>query len=465
MSEVETWFRNPSLYIRELVEVPEARRIIWDRGLLIKKRIDPWKHASLYFDVNDNWQVMVCGEQGTALLDKDHDMTRPKAVFPTWVYGEDDLEVLEDMIANPVGEDEKLCRTRGEPDEVPVYGQEHRVILTNLPKFSMGSSKTLIRTIREIVEDYPDSGVKIHIHGLYSFNGIFSQGFYAGDYEARSNAALGNIVLPTGKLIKAGRYGGAVHWINLMDMSVAEMKVPRNRCIFAIKSFLWAGHYWAKDLNFKTVGAVNVDPRQKALQSHRGARVILGNPKENKPQPGDLVVCNSCSLQDKCKYFREGAVCSLPESEISVLADYFKSRDSSRIIDALGTVLGAQAKRLEKGIELEEEYGEMDPEVTKQMNALFNNGVKLAKLIDPMLSKPGVQINLGSSAIKSNSNPRQLVKHAMQALEDSGISKEDITPAMLESMLTQMIGKAEPMEADSTGGGQGLVVYNDAQKN
>lgn len=433
----EVFFRNPHNYIREMAEVPTARRIIWDRGILIKRQIDPNKHAKLFFGENAEYEILVCGDQGTAHLDATHTMRNPKGVYPTWVYGEDSLDDLEDWIDNPIGDDVDACTDFKVPvDERPVLGQDHRIILSNLPNGSSGAARHLYRNVQEIIQDL-SSNVKIHLHNLYGYSDIFGKGFYSGDIDPRTLASKGRIQLPTGKKVTFEHSVNTPGWITLLDMKVHELKEPRNRCIYNIKSALWAGDNFTKDLKFKTTGKVDVDPTDPVARPHRGARVIVG--KRAEEQPGDKTVCNSCSLQDNCKFFREDAVCSLPESETSQLATYFKSRDSNRILDALGALMGAQASRLERAVE-DEEMSEdgLDPEVTKLMNSLFNNGVKLAKLVDPSLTKPGVQINVGSGAQVAAGNPNQLVARAVQALEDRGVPRGDITPRMIESMLGEL---------------------------
>lgn len=138
----------------------------------------------------------------------------------------------------------------------------------------------------------------------------------------------------------------------------------------------------------------------------------------------------------------------MPGSETNGLAKYFQSRDSDRIIDALGTVLAAQASRLERGMQVEDEFSELDPEVTKLMNQVFTNGVKLAKLVNPNLTKPLVQINNGAAAAVSGSNPQQLMAAVVRAIEDTGVKREDITQQMVESMLAGMTSK-EPVQIES----------------
>jgi hypothetical protein len=61
----EVWFRNPDTYIRELVECG-VFQIAWDRGYLVKRKVDPIKHAELYYGQAYPWRVLAIGPQGSA---------------------------------------------------------------------------------------------------------------------------------------------------------------------------------------------------------------------------------------------------------------------------------------------------------------------------------------------------------------------------------------------------------------
>ena len=102
-------------------------------------------------------------------------------------------------------------------------------------------------------------------------------------------------------------------------------------------------------------------------------------------------------------------MCSVPGAEPTELAEFFKTRDSDLIIDGLGTLMAAQTRRLERGMADEEDFG-LDPEVTKMMSQLFEQGVKLAKLLNPDLrggAKVSVNVGVGGSAQVQMGNPRQ----------------------------------------------------------
>jgi hypothetical protein len=441
----EVWFRNPDNYIRELVECGQ-HWIAWDRGLLVKKRIDAEKHAALYFGKAYPYRLLLVGDQGTAELTPDHGFANPKAVYPTWEYGED-AALLEEIIAQPVGEDAAICSDMSvPPDERPVLGQEHRVVVIGCPPSTSGPGRKFLRYLKELQEDYPDC--IIHLHGMYAWRPCFGMGLRAADVEPRTSAQKGRVHLPSGREEKFESVVKHPQWVTALGFRPVDLAVPRNRCMYNIKSAVWAGENYEKLYNFpnrsssKEVDHTSPTADFKVPETRSA---LIGSPEK---KPGDMFHCDTCSLQDKCRYFRDGAVCSVPGAEPTELARYFKTRDSGMIIDGLGTLLAAQTRRMERGLEYEEIDGELSPEVTRMMTAIFDEGVKLAKLVDPSLrGNSGVNINVGAggAAAVGLSNPKQLIASAVRELEARGINRDDITPELIQGLLT---GMAQPGAAN-----------------
>lgn len=434
----EVWFRNPHNYVKELAETGGPFRVVWDRGILVKKRIEPVMHAKVYFGENADFEILCVGAQGTAHLDKDHGLDRPKAVYPTWEYGEN-FNILEEMVSSPIGMDAEACSSDVPLDERPVVGQPHRVVVTNLPNAQVGANRPFYRHLRELQEEYPDCNITLH--GSYSFRVMFGMGFGSADVDPRTAAANGKVTLPNGKELAYARTIGQLQWVNLLGMSVTDLKVPRDRCIFNIKGARWAGEHFTENLKFKSQGKTAFDP--DAPMTVVPVTSSFKSDKDLEKQEGDMITCDTCSLTDTCKLYREGAVCTVNGAETNPLAKAFQSRDSGRIIDGLGTILAAQTDRLQRGMESEEEFGELDPEVTKMMNSLFKNGVQLAKLVDPTLTKPLVQINNGAAAV-AGASPKELGATVIRALEEQGYTRDQITPEIFERMLLQMTGGPAP---------------------
>lgn len=436
----ETWFRNPDAYIRELVECGESK-IAWDRGLLVKKRIDPDAHASLYFGRAYPWRVLLVGEQGTAELDADHDINRPKAVYPTWMYGED-LELLEDMLANPAGESQEACLDNTvSADERPVFRQEHRVVITQLPSGATGPGRAFIKKLKEIQEDYPDA--IIHVHGLYSYKFAFGLGFRSVDVEPRAAAKGGKVHLPSGNEEHHKKVAEHPQWAAAMGFKPVDLEIPRNRCLFNIKSAVWAGQHYMELYKFKTKGDKSYKPDITSSDaSHKPATTASPFTTSVSSKEGDRFLCNTCSLQNQCKYYRNGSVCTVPGAEPVELSKFFGSRNADTIIDGMGILMSANTKRLQRGLSDEETFDELNPEVTKMMSQIFEQAAKLAKMIDPArFAAPKVNINVGANGSTSitSGNPRAFVAEAVRALELQGIRREDITPEMIQGVMEGMV--------------------------
>ena len=435
----EVWFRNPGNYIRELVET-RSRKVTWDAGYLVKRKLDSHKHAQLYFEsvgITD-WRALIIDPSGTMELDKDHTTKNPKAVYPTW-SADEDFEILEDMIAYPLGEDADVCSDESIDIKYrPVFGQEHRVIITDFPNTRRVATRNLLRLIMELLVEYPNC--ILHLHGMYSFRVMFGMGFQSVDVDPRTGASKGKVTLPSGREMMAEKTISCPQWVNLLNMRVVDLKEARNRCIYNIRSAEWSGEHYAENLKFKSRGSSAVDITSPQAKPTITGRYLSGEFKIDK---GDKIRCNSCSLQLSCKYYREGSVCSVPGSEPAELARFFKTRDSGMIIDGLSNLLVAQTRRMERGMSEEEVYGELDPEVTKIMQQVYNNGVKLAQLVDPGLRGSGtkVQVNVGGSgnaAVVSAATPNQLVASVVREFESRGIPRESITPKMLEGVFSEM---------------------------
>lgn len=440
----EVWFRNPWNYIRELAEV-RVPMIVWDRGMCVKRRIDPIKHAEVYF-AGQPWRVLLVGEQGTA--EYGHlTGTTPIGVYPTWDASEEDLSLLEEMMQYPISEDADACNDPNlAEDERPRSSQDHRVVVINIPELNTGPGRAFIRKLKELQEDYPEC--ILHVHGLYSWRASFGMGFLSTDIDPRTNAGKGKVTLPNGKEVIAEKTAATPQWVTLLGMKPIDLtREPRNRCIYNIKSAVWAGEHYAENFTFLTVKPKNHKP--DITSPNPPAPTTVHNTPFTRPivpQPTDKLNCNTCSLQNSCKYFREGSVCSVPGSEPAELAKLFGSRDADHIIDGLGTLLSMQARRLDRGVAEENEWGELNPEVTKIANQLFTNGSKLAKLIDPSrFAGPKVQVNVsgGATAAIQAATPNQIMGSIVRELESRGIPREQITPDMVANLLQEMGGAGQ----------------------
>lgn len=429
-AETEVWFRDPQLYVRESLELGVSR-FSWARKFLVYRKIDPMKYLSLHYG-QVPFEYLICDDMGTQHWV--HNNPKPIAVYPTWLYG-DDWAVLEELCTYEPGMDSEACNDERIPYNFrPKMGQQRRVVIMGAPSAVTGIGRKFYQVLSELQEDSPY--VNIHIHGSMSFNIMFGLNFRSVDYDGRHYAHAGKIVLPNGKLAFPDSAEKIGPWVNVLGFTPGELSVPRNRCMFNMKSALWAAKHFKQELRFKykrdrneTVDSESEDANFTPPSTK--SAIFL---KRVTPQDGDKFLCDTCSLQLNCRYFRTGSVCIVPDAEPQELASYFKTRDADSIIDGLGTLLAAQTRRLERGMSSEDtDDAKLDPEVTKILNSLFDRAVQLAKLVNPNLASPKVQIN--QQTINTGS-PQQLMAAIMAELEARGIPRDQITPEMIESVLS-----------------------------
>lgn len=440
----ELWYRNPHNYVNELVECgPGYSNVIWDYGSIVKRKLDPVKHAELFFGQSLPWRVLVVGEQGCSDYMPGDEFGTPRAVYPVFRYGED-FGILEEIVQRPVGDDPQYTGdTSLLSTERPVAGQEHRVLITETPNAGHIHGRHFFKQLKELQEDHPDC--IIHVHGLYSFKYLFASGFRSVDFDPRTSAQKGKVFVASGKELRYEEVAKHPEWARNLGMKPVDLSIPRNRCIFNIRSIMWAKDNFAKLHKFRTQPVTDltreeIDEPAATFEPREKKNPIIG---KQQPVAGDKIACDSCSLNLSCTFYREGAVCSLPSAETSKLANMFRTRDSGTIIDAMGILLGKQAERLETGLQLEEEYGELSPEVSKIMGSLMTNGVKLAKLIDPALNKPALALQINNNgagsvaSIVAGADPKQLAIAVTRQLVASGIPAESITPEMVMAVVNK----------------------------
>lgn len=409
---VRVWVRNPYNYIRETIEAG-VTDVVWDQGILIKRRIDPYKFMQLYYGSQYKWNCMVISGNTATEFDANHSIKKPLATHYAWSYG-DNWDRLVKWMANPFQEINKL-------------------IITYAPSAGTGLGKAFYTDLSLLQEDYPEC--EIHIHGIYSYRVMFGLSFKSVDIEPRHTAGRGEIFLPTGNNIKFEQASQHQKWIALMGMRPVDLKIPRNRCIYNIKSALWAAQNFKNTLNIRTRKGADFVPDPDSPQMRiplRGAGTPFSLGKKIKVNQGDKFLCNMCSLQMDCRFFREGAVCIVPDSEPVELAQFFKTRDSETIINGLGTLLAAQTRRLSKALDAEEEEGALHPETTRIINTLFDRGVKLAKLVDPTLAAAGAtRVNLTQNNAVLSGTPQALMASIVDEFVKRGIPRNAITNDMV----------------------------------
>lgn len=385
---------------------------IFDEPYVTKRSLDPILFVGAWCSAAP-WRVMtVLDTDETAI---EHRSTGEKIVHDIWSYG-DPFDDLENLLAENAGTD-------------------RMVIIMRTPDLRQGPGKRFLRLCRDLQEDFPDS--KMHIHGLYSWAYLFGMNWASVDIEPRVSARGGQVNTPNGKRVKHQNISQMPEWVHVLGMRVVDLQKPRLRCIYNLRSADWAAKNYKLTPRFTTL----YKPRN-AFEPKKPRRVFF---RYVEPEEGDKLVCNTCSLADHCRFYREGAICAVPDSDVANLADYFNTRDADAVLEGLGELLATQLGRLQRGMDQEEaeEKAELSPAVTTLFDKIFKDGVALAKLIDPMLAKPALQINLqGQQQVPPPVNKQALIAAVVRELEARGVPRDEITPEMVQELLEERAAQA-----------------------
>jgi hypothetical protein len=432
----KVWIRNPDRIASILSDVGH-QFVTWTRTSLNKSKTDPKMFCDLHWGAGTTWEALVIGAGSAVHLDTEHGLDGPRAVYPVWEYGED-WNILEELAGNPISLDAQICS-----DPVidvswrPVYGQEHVIVVTGMPEFSTGVGKAFMRRLSEFQTDYPECTV--FVDGSSSYSVMFGMNFRAVNVDPVAGAKGNSVVLPSGRKASRATFVAHSKWIHLLGADIPGLEEEGKRVRFNVKSALWARDNFKKEIVFKSQNPnQQVDPTSQVIE-------LAGSHQLPVAQEGDKLHCDTCSLQMQCKLYRQGSVCTLPKTEAKDLVRMFGSRDAETIIDALGNLVGRQASRVERGMAEEEILGILDPEVGKQLTSTIDNGIKLAKLIDPSRAG-GAQVNVnvgaqGSAAQVQMVNPNQMVGQIVREIQQrTGIPAAQITPEMIATQMQLMAG-------------------------
>jgi hypothetical protein len=447
----DIWFRNAQACMSVCAE-EGVTRLTWTRQHLSRLRNDGILYVrQFYMHTPIRPKIMHIGVQGASEYHIFSKITEPTSVWPVWSGKGDTWDDLIDLIEKPWGESKKICSDISTlPALRPTYGQKHRIVIHNSPAPISGVGQQFWATLAQVQADYPE--VELFVNGTMSYAVLFGLKFRACDFGL-SDAGDTNsqLYLPNGMKIKLDK--GEVKklyqwedWLKLLGFKIDELVRNENNSRFRLKirSARWAAKHWATNYRFFKNNqniAVDSDASDADFEPRQSHAIVLRR-KHFTLKEADKILCNRCRIAPGCKAYRQDSICGLTGSTMAELAKYFDSRNAGRIIEGLAYVTRLQAQRLEASMDNEANSGDVDPEVTKQMNALFANGVKLAKLVDPKLAGPGVQVNVGvnngDATVVSMTNPKELMANIVNALEGQGIPRDQITPDMVEGVLKGM---------------------------
>jgi hypothetical protein len=479
---VDLWIMQPTKFIEIALE-EGFRKFAWQfhQNLAKKQEVLAWARAetAAYGPI----KMLLIDESGAAEYTTFSSYLEPVAVYPTWSWQDDEWDDLVALLENPVGEDEELCNNPAiSPEMRPVFGQDHKVVVWYLPPGGEGRQQFVLQ-LAELQKQYPNA--RIVLSGCSRYSDLFGFGFQEVTHQLGciSGAQIfnGRVQLPTGKSLRPQ----AVHdrryqdWFHLVGMDQIDLVEKEDFITYCLRSVSWAAKnfnrvtpfvYTGQDARNGTTNVYvpseyhKVSDRDFILPAAR--RRAMRNLGLNAGEL-DKVLCDTCILHNACTLYREGSVCTVKGSDTVALADSFGTRNAQTIIGGLLELTKRTAERYDDAAAKEEANGELDPEVTKIGKTLFDQGVKLAKLIDPALNGPKVQVNVGvngnAQVAVSNTDPKQVMATVVEQLEAAGIPRHAIDGDMIKGVLRNMAQSDGP-QAISTAAAKYQVQQHQKQK-
>lgn len=459
---VDVWARQAGTVMPEALE-EGFRNFTWHIGAAMARKVDPIARLRAYaLPFSQDCKIMLIDFPGAPEYDLFSSYSKPLAVYPTWTL-EDGWPMLERLLKHPVGDEPTYYLNKSiQVEHRPVKGQKHRVVVHRTPG---PYHQDTVFKLGEMQEKYPEA--EIFFSGGSNINYLLDYGLKAADFrpicmvEAQIYA---RITLPSGKIVKGleevldTRYGD---WFKLIGITQAELRdnVTGDRRLwprFEFRAIQWARHNWhlvepfvsdQRSRNWQKVltkefiespsaGFILPGTRQRVMRRLRKRGIELGEI--------DKFACDTCILQNTCKLYRKGSVCTVKGAETVSLAESFGTRNARRIIEGLDALLKRQVERLEDQMAGDDGSDpKVSAEVTRQINSVMSNGIKLAKLLDPTLQGSKVQVNVGINAgtaqvAVAQADPRQLMSQVVAELEAAGVKREDITADMMAGFLKTM---------------------------
>lgn len=448
----QLWLRDPFEYLPHVIDTPWQRvRTVWSADYIAETGIDPMK-VMTYLVPAGNWDALLIDDEAAYLVQGDSDVVKKWTI---WRYGQPMKRLME-------------CFASGKRFVVEFPGME-------TPKKDRDDFEFYFDKFRKACPD-----AKPHIHGIVSYSRGIGSHPYSVDFDLSHLPKMGAIQLPSGRLVRRAELakiaesdsGRHRFWAAMLGyLTLEHITTYADRVVFEMRSMSWAANNWDKisATKFEAIPRVekplvyldeeadaSYEERLREMASPDSTympRQMVTTVQENrwgwrprKPLPTDRIACDTCSLADVCKAFRQGSVCAVPNTEGDSLRKKFGTRSSSAIIAGLQELMQENAGRIRKALDAEsinaEDSGNysLDPELTKLINHTINHGEKVAKLVDPRL-RPGpaalVQVNNnnGQPQISAQPSPQQLTATVVRELEEQGMKREDITPEIINDRI------------------------------
>lgn len=450
----ELWVRDPLQYLDAILQIPWATvRTVWTTDFILETGLSPRKALKVLLPAG-NWEALALDANYGYFMSGTSTKTER---WDRWTYGGDLKRLMELFVS-------------GKRFIVDFPGMD-------IPKAARDEFASYYHNF---ARSCPQA--KPHIHGPVAYSKGIGMSPYSVDFDPSHLPNRRCLQLPNGRLLRAdeikelveeekGNKGEYSYWLNLIGYtSLKHLKTFDDKVRFEMRSMSWAATNWEKVTDARVMDIPRVakptsfsDEEMEASYLERlremssadrdyDPRQIGGNAKwgwrGRKALPTDRIACDTCSLADVCRAFRQGSVCAVPNTEGDSLQKKFGTRNSSAIIAGLQELTQINVNRIQKALEVENEGWSnessdgtpmprgLDPELTKLIDKTVTHGERIAKLVDPRL-RPGpaalVQVNNQASPQGqiAHASPQQLTATVVRELESRGMKREDITPEVI----------------------------------
>ncbi|ANA85873.1 hypothetical protein SEA_EXIGUO_9 [Gordonia phage Exiguo] len=438
----DLWWQNPFKYYEHLKDSGESQ-VLFDHSLLHKYKVNPREFMLQHFR-GMSWRCYIVNEDCATLIDSTCGPEQTLGSWAVWDAQKHDLGELKELMEVPWKD--RPISEHADWYEIPHPAQQHRVFIKNMISGKQDELwKKRRQRLTKIQRLYPEC--EMFIKPKHFGMGLaFGAGFSAScldPYQFRW-IERGKIVLPNGRNVHLERVDEFAREIEHLGFDPYEVRYDQDvGLLYCIAAIRYAAHHWddptgpfyRKNNYLDGPDFKNPDMYAQMPSYDRVVRPL------DKIKPTDQILCDSCSLWRLCPAYRAEEVCGLPSSETSRLAKLALSRNADDVVEMLASVLSKQAERAENAIDEEEATGKANPQVDKMLNNVFKNGTTLAKLRNPALGRPAVQVNIGAAAQQAQAveaaDPRALAMTVITDLEQRGVPREEITQEMIEAHMQE----------------------------
>lgn len=414
---------------------------------------DVVRYLNLWLGRGFGWKCYVYGRRFTFEYRQgvSTNEDEPTAVYRSWDVSRGKIDSLYRLIDTPYAESNAWSNKTIPDSSKPVPGQQHKVFLVYPPHTL--TIKQLVYDLSQIQKNNPH--VELVFGSTSSYYTLFGQSFTSGIVDLEALYDNVKIILPSGKVINDDftivRKDISNQGCNYELMMRDSVKGSEERFIFNCITAREASELWHTHKRKPHITPTNWRVNYDKPTVYTDKAILQGDvyPDPSLAKPGDKIACDHCSLWRMCSRYREGAVCTVPGTEGKNLAEHFGTTDSTSIVNGLQSIMKTRAERLDRMVEEETFSDEMDPKMDSMLSSLFKDGISLAKLMDPTLARPMVQVNQVNAERQATSishtpasraDSRQLVSGLVAELEEKGIDRKDITEEMIDEQLRRHTG-------------------------